>query len=271
MSEFLLEILAEEIPAGVLPGAREDLLARVSAAFEEARLGGTLAVHSTSRRLVLVGEGVADRQPDVTLEVTGPPASKGFDADGKPTKAAEGFAKAQGVSVDDLAVVQLAKGAYVVAKKTVPGRLAPEVIAEILPPLVEKMTFPRMMRWGDGSKTWIRPVHSVVALLDGLVVPMNLLGARSGARRSTPHAAGGRIIVMGVADWFAKLRAAHVELDCGRRARFAEKANAPLASEIGGVPRTTPRPRPGLISSSGWGSCAAPFDDAFSSCPRRSS
>ena len=64
MSEFLLEILAEEIPAGVLPGAREDLLARVSNAFAEARLGGTLAVHSTSRRLILVGEGVADRQPD---------------------------------------------------------------------------------------------------------------------------------------------------------------------------------------------------------------
>ena len=63
MAEFLLEILAEEIPAGVLPGAREDLLARVSHAFADARLGGTLAVHSTSRRLIVVGEGVADRQP----------------------------------------------------------------------------------------------------------------------------------------------------------------------------------------------------------------
>ena len=91
MSEFLLEILAEEIPAGVLPGAREDLLARVSNAFAEARLGGTLAVHSTSRRLILTGEDVAERQPDATLEVTGPPAVAAFDADGKPKKAAEGF------------------------------------------------------------------------------------------------------------------------------------------------------------------------------------
>ena len=182
MSEFLLEILAEEIPAGVLPGAREDLLARVSNAFAEARLGGTLTVHSTSRRLILVGEGVAERQPDATLEVTGPPASRGFDAEGKPTQAAEGFAKAQGVSVDDLSVVQLPKGPYVVAKKTVPGRPASEVIAEILPPLVEKMTFPRMMRWGDGGPIWIRPVHSVVALLDGLVIPLASL-----RRRERPH------------------------------------------------------------------------------------
>src|SRR5450756_367425 len=79
MAEFLLEILAEEIPAGILPAAREDLLARVSAAFAEARLGGTLSVYSTSRRLALVGEGVADHQPDAETEVTGPPASVGYD------------------------------------------------------------------------------------------------------------------------------------------------------------------------------------------------
>jgi glycyl-tRNA synthetase beta chain len=237
MAEFLLEILAEEIPAGVLPGAREDLLARVSNAFAEARLGGTLAVHSTSRRLILIGEGVADRQPDATLEVTGPPASRGFDAEGKPTKAAEGFAKAQGVSVDDLSVVELPKGPYVVAKKVVPGRPASEVIAEIVPPLVEKMTFPRMMRWGDGAPIWIRPVHSVVALLDGLVVPMQLFGVESG-RTTFGHRtlAGGRIVVTGVSDWFAKLRAAFVEPDLAvRRERFRERSQE-LAAEIGGTP-----------------------------------
>ena len=237
MSEFLLEILAEEIPAGVLPGAREDLLARVSNAFAEARLGGTLTVHSTSRRLVLVGEGIEERQPDATVEVTGPPASVGFDADGNPKKAALGFAKAQGVSVEDLVVMDLPKGAYVVAKKAVPGRSASEVIAEIVPPLVEKMTFPRMMRWGDGTPNWIRPVHSVVALLDGLVVPMHLLGVESG-RTTYGHRtlAGGRIVVTGVPDWFTKLRAAFVEPDlAARRARFEERTRE-LAAEIGGEP-----------------------------------
>ncbi len=237
MAEFLLEILAEEIPAGVLPGAREDLLTRVSHAFVEARLGGTLAVHSTSRRLIVVGEGVADRQPDATVEVTGPPASVGYDPEGKPTKAAQGFAKAQGVPVEDLSVVPLAKGDYVVAKKVVPGRPASEVIAEIVPPLVEKMTFPRMMRWGDGTPLWIRPVHSVVALLDGLVIPMHLFGVESG-RTTYGHRtlAGGRLIVMGVADWFAKLRANFVEPDAAaRRARFEDQARS-LAAEIGGTP-----------------------------------
>jgi len=237
MSEFLLEILAEEIPAGVLPGAREDLLARVSAAFAEARLGGTLTVHSTSRRLALVGEGVADRQPDATVELTGPPASVGYDNDGNPTKAAEGFARAQGVPVEELFLVQLPKGAYVAAKKVVPGRPASEVIGEILPPLVERMTFPRMMRWGDGTPSWIRPVHSVVALLDGLVVPLHLFGVESG-RTTFGHRtlAGGRLVVIGVQDWFAKLRASFVEPDlAARRARLAERAQE-LAGEIGGTP-----------------------------------
>src|ERR1035441_5224042 len=237
MAEFLFEILAEEIPAGVLPAAREELLARATAAFAEARLGGTLAVHSTSRRLALVGEDVADHQRDAEAEVTGPPASIGYDADGNPTKAATGFAKAHGVAVEDLRVASLPKGAYLVARKVTPGRPANEVLGEILPPLVEKMTFPRMMRWGDGTPQWIRPVHSVLALFDGLVIPMTLFGVESG-RTTYGHRtlAPGRIVTMGVSDWLQKLRAAHVEPDLAvRRARFEELSRA-LAAEVGGEP-----------------------------------
>ena len=237
MAELLFEILAEEIPAGVLPAAREELLARVTAAFAEARLGGTFAVHSTSRRLALVGQDVADQQRDTETEVTGPPASVGYDADGSPTKAAAGFAKAHGVAVEDLRVATLPKGAYLVARKVTPGRPANEVIAEILPPIVEKMTFPRMMRWGDGTPQWVRPVHSVLALLDGLVIPMTLFGVESG-RTTYGHRtlAPGRIVTMGVSDWLQKLRAAHVEMDLAvRRARFEELSRA-LAAEVGGEP-----------------------------------
>ncbi len=241
MAEFLFEILAEEIPAGVLPTAREELLARATAAFAAARLGGTLAVHSTSRRLALVGEDMAEQQRDFEDEVTGPPASVGFDADGNPTKAAIGFAKAQGVAVEDLRVASIPKGAYVVARKVTTGRPANEVIGEILPPLVEKMTFPRMMRWGDGTPQWIRPVHSVLALFDGLVIPMTLFGVESG-RTTFGHRtlAPGRIVTMGVSDWFQKLRAAHVEPDLAvRRLRFEELSRT-LAAEVGGEPADDP-------------------------------
>jgi len=237
MSEFLLEILAEEIPAGVLPAAREELLRRVQEAFGEARLGGTLEVHSTSRRLILVGEGVADHQPDVTTEVVGPSAAAAWDADGAPTKAAQGFARAQGVTVDDLRVEQLPKGPYVVATKTVPGRPAVEVIAELLPPIVSKMSFPRMMRWGDGTPLWVRPVHSLLALFDGLVIPFSLFGVET-SRTTFGHRtlAPGRLVVVGVADYFAKLRAAFVEPDASaRRTSLAAQADD-LAVQAGGEP-----------------------------------
>ena len=237
MSEFLLEILAEEIPAGVLPAAREELLRKVSEAFAEARLGGELAVHSTSRRLVLVGEGIADHQPDVTSEVTGPSAAAAYDAEGAPTRAAQGFAKSHGVTVDDLRVAQTPKGPYVVATKTVPGRPAVEVIAELIPPIVSKMTFPRMMRWGDGKPLWIRPVHSVLALFDGLVIPFSIFGVET-SRTTFGHRtlAPARIVVVGVEDYFAKLRAAFVEPDAAaRRASLVAQAGR-LAAEAGGEP-----------------------------------
>ncbi len=237
MSEFLLEILAEEIPAGVLPSAREELLRKAQEAFDGARLGGSLVVHSTSRRLILVGEGVAAQQPDTSEEVVGPSAAAAWDADGKPTRAAEGFARAQGVTVDDLRVEQLPKGPYVVATKKVPGRPAIEVIGEILPPIVARMTFPRMMRWGDGKPLWIRPVHSVLALFDGLVVPFSLFGVET-SRTTVGHRtlAPGRIVVVGVEDYFAKLRTAFVEPDlAARRTALAEQA-ARLSAEVGGEP-----------------------------------
>ena len=237
MAELLLEILAEEIPAGVLPSAREELLRKVHEALVDARLGGTLEVHSTSRRLILVGEGIEEQQPDVSSEVFGPSAAAAYSADGTPTRAAEGFARSQGVSVDDLRVVTLPKGPYVAATKTVPGRPAVEVIAELLPPIVAKMTFPRMMRWGDGKPLWIRPIHSVVALLDGLVIPFSLFGVETG-RTTYGHRtlAPARIIVAGVADYFTKLRAAFVEPDAAARRRALSEQAVRLASEVEGEP-----------------------------------
>ncbi len=237
MAELLIEILAEEIPAGVLPSAREELLKKVREALEDARLDGTLEVHSTSRRLILVGDGIAEQQPDLTSEVVGPSAAAAYAADGTTTRAAEGFARSQGVSVDDLRVVTLPKGPYVVAMRTVPGRPAVEVIAEFLPPIVAKMTFPRMMRWGDGKPLWIRPVHAIVALLDGLVIPFSLFGVET-SRMTYGHRtlAPARIIVAGVEDYFTKLRAAFVEPDAGARRRTLAGQADRLAGEVGGEP-----------------------------------
>lgn len=242
MPDFLLEILAEEIPAGVLPQARHDLLQGAAKALADARLEGTFFVHSTPRRLALIARNLPERQPDAIVEVTGPPVSAAFDANGNPTKAAEGFARTNGIPVDMLERVATPKGEYVKARRLVEGRDTAEVLAEVVPPVVEKMTFPRMMRWGDGAPAWIRPVHSVVALLGGKVVPLEILGVRAG-KRTWGHrtlAPPGGFDVESPDNYLSWLRLAHVEPDyAARRRALAERAET-LAAAVGGKPSTDP-------------------------------
>ena len=146
MAELLLEILAEEIPAGVLPQARKDLLRGLADALAAERIQGTFFTHSTSRRLVLFSRDLPEAQEDHEVEAIGPSIRVAFDAEGKPTRAAEGFARGQGVPVEALRVVATPKGEYVSVKKVVEGRFTSEILAEAIPAVVSKMTFPRMMR-----------------------------------------------------------------------------------------------------------------------------
>ncbi len=237
MSEFLLEILAEEIPAGVLPSVRKELLQNVARALADEEIGGTFFIHSTSRRLILTSVDLPEAQESYETEIVGPPATAAFDADGRPTRAAIGFARAQGVEPEDLLVVTLAKGKYAVARKLIEGKTTMEILAEVIPPIVEKLAFPRMMRWGDGAFQWVRPVHSVIALFDGMVIPLTLFGVEAG-RVTTGHRtlSDARLISAGLEDYFGKLRKAFVEPDYAvRRRALSERAEA-LAAEVGGVP-----------------------------------
>ena len=122
---FLLEIGTEEIPARMIPGALEALQRGLADALSAAGLPatGTRAL-GTPRRLALVVEGIPEKSPDQSVEVTGPPASAAFDAQGRPTKAGEGFARAQGVKVEDLRRTNSPKGECIAVRKTIPGRRA---------------------------------------------------------------------------------------------------------------------------------------------------
>ncbi len=241
MSEFLLELLAEEIPAGVLASARNDLLTGVARALADQRINGTFFVHSTPRRLILFSRDLPEFQDDHPVEAVGPSVKVAYDADGRPTRAAEGFARGQGVAVEALVTVSTPKGDYVAARKVIEGRPTQDILAEVVPPVVRGMTFPRMMRWGDGRHTWIRPLHSIVALFDGLVVPMEVFGIESG-RVTVGHRtlAPGRLVVVGVDDFLAKLRGASVEPDYSRRREALVAAADRLAAEAGGVPSPDP-------------------------------
>jgi glycyl-tRNA synthetase beta chain len=234
--DFLLEILTEEIPAATLAQAREELSRGIADALSEADLApDAVQSFATPRRLIFWAKEVPERQSDREDEVLGPPAAVAFDADGKPTRAAHGFARAQNTEVSALIVVDSSRGRTVAVRRTVSGRPAIDVLSEIVPRVVEALTFPKTMRWGGGEQSFVRPVRGVLALFGGRVVPLELLGVRAG-NSTVGHRvlSDGPLTVTGAEDYLQKLRGAYVEPDGdARRAAILESARR-LATQVGG-------------------------------------
>jgi glycyl-tRNA synthetase beta chain len=180
--ELFLEIGTEEIPAAFLPKAMADLDTLIRKELETARLShGEVRTLATPRRLALLVREVEDRQPDAEVTALGPAKKVAFDADGRPTKAAEGFARGQGVAVADLALATTEKGEYVAVTKRIIGRPAAEILTEILPRVIGAIPFRKSMRWGNLDVRFARPMHWIVALYDGVVVPFSFGAVTSGS------------------------------------------------------------------------------------------
>jgi glycyl-tRNA synthetase beta chain len=180
--DLFLEIGCEEIPAGFIPKAMADMEAIMRRELESARLEfGAILTMGTPRRLVLSVKGLAERQPDAELTAMGPAKSVAYDADGNATKAAQGFARGQGVDVSQLKLVMTEKGEYLAAVKSEIGRDTSELLTEMLPRLVNAIPFKKSMRWGDLETRFARPIHWIVALFGGAVVPFGFGNVESGS------------------------------------------------------------------------------------------
>lgn len=213
--ELFLEIGTEEIPAGFLPKAMADMEALIRKEFEAARLDfGAVRTFATPRRLALAVAGVAERQPTLQVKAMGPAKQHAFDAAGNPTRAAEGFARGQGMTVADLTVVTTDKGEYLCAEKEEPGRPTAELLREILPRIITGIPFKKSMRWKDLDVRFARPVHWLVALYGGEVVPVAFGDLQSGnVSRGHRFMAPQEFTVSGCDDWLGKCREHFVMAD----------------------------------------------------------
>ncbi|MCS7281897.1 MAG: glycine--tRNA ligase subunit beta [Anaerolineae bacterium] len=233
---FLLEIGTEELPAGDLSLALAQLREQVPALLAEARLDyETLRVLGTPRRLAVLVEGLAPRQRPREEIVKGPPVRAAFDAEGRPTPAAEGFARRQGVTLSDLQVRELDGGQYIVAVRRVEGRPAPEVLAELLPRLIAGLRFPMSMRWNETGVAFSRPIRWLVALLGDAIIPFEYAGLTSGRTTRGSRPEGSPDLSLARADDYLDLMRAHAILadPDERRAVIAARA-AELAASVGG-------------------------------------
>jgi glycyl-tRNA synthetase beta chain len=214
MPQFLLELFSEEIPARMQKRAAEDLKKLLMDALTKAGfLPGGMETFSAPRRLVAVVEGLPERTADVREERKGPKV----DA---PAQAIEGFLRGAGLT--DIAQARVVsdpkKGDFYVADLVKPGRATPDALAEIVPDIIRNFPWPKSMRWGEGTLRWVRPLHRILAVFDGEIVPFDVDGiAASNISEGHRFHGTGTFEVKDFEDYEAKLSAAHVVLDRDQR------------------------------------------------------
>jgi glycyl-tRNA synthetase beta chain len=242
--ELLLEIGTEEIPAGYLEDASNQLKSLAEAALKENRIdidGGDILAYYTPRRIALVCAGLAARQEDYTQEVMGPPRKSAYDQDGRPTRAATGFAAKNGVAVEDITFIETPKGEYLFVKRMIPGKPSLEVLTEILPKLISQISWPKSMRWGDIGFSFARPVHWVLALLGGKVIPFEIAGVKSGNTTKGHRFMSPKTFeVKDFQDYLKKMKKNYVVIDQADRRKAVEKGVNEMVIKVAGVPINDP-------------------------------
>jgi len=234
MPNLLIELFSEEIPARMQRRAAEDLKKLITNGMVDAGLTyAGAAAFSTPRRLTLAVEDVLSESPTVREERKGPRV----DA---PEKAIEGFLRGAGLSKDQLEVRDEKKGQVYFATIEKPGRPAADIIAEVLEHAIRNFPWPKSMRWGAGSLRWVRPMHSIICVLnddvDATVVPVNIDGIESG-NQTMGHrfmSSGAPITVSGFDDYAVSLKKEHVILDPEERTQmiWQDATNIAFASGL---------------------------------------
>ncbi|MDG4474849.1 glycine--tRNA ligase subunit beta [Thiovibrio frasassiensis] len=173
--ELLFEIGTEEIPAGYIMPALAQLEKLLAERLTALALPYTnLHTAATPRRLAVSISGLAERQPDRTEEILGPPKKAAFDKNGQPTQAAIGFAKKNGAEVEALQTVATPKGEYLMVRVEQIGRQTQDLLSDLLPEVVTSLNFPKSMRWGAGRISFARPIQWLLAVYGGETVPFTL-------------------------------------------------------------------------------------------------
>jgi glycyl-tRNA synthetase beta chain len=228
MAELLLELFSEEIPARMQLRAADDLKRLVLDGLKAQGLAvGSARAFVTPRRLTLIIDDVPAKSPGLSEERKGPRVNA-------PAAAIAGFVKSAGLtSIGQAQIVKDdKKGDFYVVRVETPGRVAEEIVAKVVPAVAAKFPWPKSMRWGSGKTTWVRPLHSIVCLLDGKVVPFAIEDVDSGNQTRGHRFHGNEpFAVKGPADYIKGLRGHKVILDAGERAALIGEQARALAKE----------------------------------------
>lgn len=212
-----MEIGLEEIPAHVVTPSAAQLVEKTEKFLKEQRMDfDEVQTYSTPRRLTVKVTGLADKQPDIQEEAKGPAKKIAYDKDGNWSKAAQGFARGQGVSVDDIFFKELKGTEYVYVKKFIEGKAAADVMQGMRDVAMD-LKFPTMMRWGTNDFQYVRPIRWIVAMLDDQVIPFKILNIESGNVSQGHRFLGKPVELKSADDYVEALRSEKVIVDAAER------------------------------------------------------
>ncbi|WP_370816014.1 glycine--tRNA ligase subunit beta [Veillonella sp.] len=219
--DLLFEIGAEEIPAGFMPNILGQLKQLAETKLNDAHLPfESIATYGTPRRLALIVKGLADTSAEISERHKGPSASIAYDADGKATKAAIGFARGKGLDVADLVV----EDGYIYAETKTAGVPAKDIVTDMLPQLITGLNFPKSMHWGNLDAKFVRPVRWLVALLDEEVIPVEFATVKSGnVTRGHRFLGADEITIKNAASYVDTLKENFVMVDQNARRELISK------------------------------------------------
>ncbi len=235
--DFLMEIGCEEIPSRFLPGAMKQLEQGAADLLKENRLEyGAIETYATPRRLVVLIKALSCEQADLVEKVKGPPVDRAYDEQGEPTKALHGFVKNQGISIDQIEEEVIKNARYVIVRKEIPGRLTAELLNELMPQLIRKLSFPRPMYWESKDVRFARPIRWILALYDQTIIRFKYAGLEAdnityGHRFLAP----GPFEIKKVEEYFSCLQDKYIILDHNRRREIILEQLKEKAEENGGT------------------------------------
>ncbi len=233
MADYVLEVLLEEIPAWMHDAAQATLQQQFARVTEDLGVTVPPIVNSTPRRLVVYLPELPAGEADRNEEVKGPPVKAAYDSEGKPTQALLGFLKKNNAAIDDL----IAGGDYVRVRRKIKGRATGELLQQRVPQIIESLRWPKMMRWGSGEHSYIRPVHSVLSMFDGAHLPLIIFGIASGITTVGHRTLAPRpFAVTSYNDYVTQLELGRVVVDANRRREVMAQRALVLASQVRGTP-----------------------------------
>jgi glycyl-tRNA synthetase beta chain len=245
MSDFLLEVGTEDLPAGFVSDAIRQWEKMIPASLTaEALTNDRVQIYGTPRRLSVIVTNLPDRQIDRVEEIKGPPAAAAYK-DGQPTPAAMGFAKKQGVDISSLELRPTDKGEFIFITKTIAGRDTREILTELIPPWIFKLEGKRLMRWANGELKFPRPIRWLVTLWNNDILPIEIVNGEDvvkSDRVSYTH----RVLhpepvsVVSAAQYLKTLADGYVNVDQNQRKVDIQQQIQAVATKMDGIAEIYP-------------------------------